>query len=137
MFVVVQGEIEVVKASPRGDLVLARLGQGDFVGEMSLLESPPRSATARACGATKLLAIHPGGFLVKIRRDPTFAFEVMQTLSRRIRTTNESLIRELAESSRSEGHQLDSIKAIIQGAEFQPQPELETSPGFQVTGSGS
>ena len=28
-----------------------------------------------------------GGFLVKIRRDPTFAFELMQSLSRRIRST--------------------------------------------------
>jgi len=95
MYVVKEGEVCVVKDSRRGEILLATLRKGDFVGEMSLLESLPRSATARAKGKTKLLAIHPGGFLLKIRRDPTFAFEMMQALSRRIRVTNESLMREL------------------------------------------
>lgn len=113
MYVVVAGEVVVSKASPKGDVVLAVLKKGEFVGEMSLLESLPRSATARARGQTELLAIHPGGFLLKIRRDPTFAFEMLQALSRRIRVTNDSLMRELAGATGS-----DSLKAIIQGAEF-------------------
>lgn len=95
MYVVKEGEVVVMKDSKRGEITLATLRKGDFVGEMSLLESLPRSATARAKGKTKLLAIHPGGFLLKIRRDPTFAFEMMQALSRRIRVTNENLMREL------------------------------------------
>ena len=56
---------------------LAVLGPGEFFGEMSLLESLPRSATVRVRGATRLLCIQPGGFLLRIRRDPTFAFELL------------------------------------------------------------
>jgi CRP-like cAMP-binding protein len=125
MYVVVSGEVAVTKKSPKGDVTLAVLKKGDFVGEMSLLESLPRSATARARGTTKLLVIHPGGFLLKIRRDPTFAFEMLQTLSRRIRVTNDNLMKELASSHSSN----ESLKAILQGSEFSQKP-----PPTQVEG---
>ncbi len=115
MFVVLEGAVEVLKASPRGaSLKLATLSRGEFLGEMSLLESLPRSATARAVGPVRLLAIHPGGFLLKIRRDPTFAFEIMQSLSRRIRVTNETLMKATNAGETS----AEKIQTIIQGAEF-------------------
>ena len=85
MYVVQSGEVSVSK---NGE-TLALLQRGDFLGEMSLLESLPRSATAVARGQVRLLCIQPGGFLLKIRRDPTFAFELLQSLSRRIRLANE------------------------------------------------
>ena len=97
---------------------------------MSLLESLPRSATARARGKTRLLAIHPGGFLLKIRRDPTFAFEMLQTLSRRIRYTNDNLMKEL----NRDGASADSLKAIIQGAEFTSPTEKDMQPPIQIQG---
>ncbi len=81
-------------------------------------------------GATKLLVIHPGGFLLKIRRDPTFAFEMLQSLSKRIRLTNENLMRELDRS----GHNAESLKTILNGAEYNhadpvASPSLEVSKG--------
>ena len=85
MYVVQSGTVVVSKSG----LELAVLRRGDFLGEMSLLESLPRSATVVARGPARLLCIQPGGFLLKIRRDPTFAFELLQSLSRRIRCANE------------------------------------------------
>ncbi len=114
MYVVVQGEVTVSKRAGTGEISLAVLRKGDFVGEMSLLESLPRSATARAKGSTKLLAIQPGGFLLKIRRDPTFAFEMLQSLSKRIRLTNDSLLRELSRADAT----TESLKIILQESEF-------------------
>lgn len=114
MFVVLQGTVEVVKVSSRGEIKLAKISRGEFLGEMSLLESLPRSATARAVDHVKLLAIQPGGFLLKIRRDPTFAFEIMQSLSRRIRLTNEALMAALNQGTATP----DNVRQIIQGAEF-------------------
>lgn len=92
MYVVQSGEVLVTKKTMDGPVTLAVLGRGSFLGEMSLLESLPRSASAHAKGPTKLLRIQSGGFLLKIRRDPTFAFELMQSLSQRVRTTNEKLM---------------------------------------------
>lgn len=115
MFVVLEGNVEVVKVSPRGgEVKLAALDRGEFLGEMSLLESLPRSATARAINKVQLLSIQPGGFLLKIRRDPTFAFEIMQSLSRRIRVTNDALIKAMSRGDTS----VESLRQIIQGAEF-------------------
>lgn len=122
MFVVLEGQVEVVKVSPRGEVKLAVLSRGEFLGEMSLLESLPRSATARAVTAVKMLAIHPGGFLLKIRRDPTFAFEIMQSLSRRIRITNDSLIQAMNNGDTS----AENLRSIIQGAEFETHSNEST-----------
>lgn len=127
MYVVLEGEVVITKNSPKGEIKLAHLHKGDFLGEMSLLESQPRSASATAKGAVRLLAIHPGGFLLKIRRDPTFAFEMLQTLSRRIRITNEHLIRELSQADAkspavSVGQQAE-LRQFIQETEYaSPHP---------------
>jgi CRP/FNR family cyclic AMP-dependent transcriptional regulator len=123
MYIVVSGEVEVIKKAKSGEIHLAKLQKGDFVGEMSLLESLPRSATARSVGQTKLLVIQPCGFLLKIRRDPTFAFEMLQSLSRRIRLTNESLVRELGHEKVS----ADTIQKIVNGSEFSNTSEDQKS----------
>lgn len=114
MFVVLEGTVEVVKTTGKTDIRLAQITRGEFLGEMSLLESLPRSATAKAVDHVKLLAIQPGGFLLKIRRDPTFAFEIMQSLSRRIRLTNEALLAALKTGTATPDH----VRAIVEGSEY-------------------
>ncbi len=99
MYIVQKGAVVISKSSPEGKVELATLHRGDFLGEMSLLESLPRNANAHAKGKTRLYVIQPGGFLLKIRRDPTFAFELMQALSGRIRRTNEKLVKQLEQSN--------------------------------------
>ncbi len=80
LFIIQEGEIEIFKKSPLGELKLAVFKRGDFFGDMALLQGGHRFAGAKAKGKTKLLVIQPGGFLLKIRRDPTFAFEMLQAL---------------------------------------------------------
>jgi CRP/FNR family cyclic AMP-dependent transcriptional regulator len=99
MYIVQKGAVVISKSSPEGKVELATLKKGDFLGEMSLLESLPRNANAHAKGKTRLYVIQPGGFLLKIRRDPTFAFELMQALSGRIRRTNEKLLQQLGQAN--------------------------------------
>jgi CRP-like cAMP-binding protein len=91
MYVVQRGAVEVYTCIAGQEIPLATLGRGSFFGEMSLLESLPRSATVRAKGDTRLLVIRPGSLLVKIRRDPTLAFEMLQQLSARVRRLNQQL----------------------------------------------
>ena len=91
MFVVRSGKVEISKSVGDHSMRLAVLERGSFFGEMSLLEGLPRSATARAIGAVELLVLKPGSLLLQIRRDPTFAFELLQQLSGRIRDLNEKL----------------------------------------------
>ena len=91
MYVIQRGVVEVLKEIGGRQVLLATLERGSFFGEMSLLESLPRSASVRAKGETRLLAIRAGALLLKIRRDPTFAFELLQQMSGRIRRLNEQV----------------------------------------------
>lgn len=88
MFVIQSGAASV-RRKAGGEV--ARLGRGDFFGEMSLLESLPRDADVVAVGPTTVLVIGPGALLVLLRRDPSFGLELLQSLSRRVRTLNERL----------------------------------------------
>ena len=92
LFIIQEGEVEIYKKTSVGDLKLAVFMRGDFFGDMALLQGGHRFAGAKAKGKTKLLVLQPGGFLLKIRRDPTFAFEMLQALSLRIKVSNERLL---------------------------------------------
>jgi CRP-like cAMP-binding protein len=114
MFVIQSGSVRIFKARPAlalggrsapgpgrssqpPEIELALLHKGDFFGEMSLLEGLPRDASAQAQGSAEVLVITPGALLVRLRRDPTFAFELLRRLSSRVRTLNARLIAALAE----------------------------------------
>jgi len=99
MFVIDSGQVEIRKEVGGHDVRLALLERGAFFGEMSLLEGLPRSATARARGKTSLLVLRPGSLLLQIRRDPTFAFELLQQMSSRIRSLNEELVFRVASAT--------------------------------------
>jgi CRP/FNR family cyclic AMP-dependent transcriptional regulator len=96
MFVLRSGTIEILKDVAGHQVRLAVLERGSFFGEMALLEGLPRSATARSVGKTSLLVLRPGSLLLQIRRDPTFAFELLRQMSGRIRDLNDKLVFKLA-----------------------------------------
>ncbi len=104
LYIIQEGSVEILKDTPKGTLKLAQFYKGDFFGEMALLQSLPRYASARAKGKTKLLILQPGGFLLKIRRDPTLAFEMLQQLSFRLKSSNERLIESLQKGEMLHDH---------------------------------
>jgi CRP/FNR family transcriptional regulator, cyclic AMP receptor protein len=58
MFVVISGEVEVLKKSKRAvEARVAVLGPGDWFGEMSIVDIQPRSATVRALAPSRLLRV--------------------------------------------------------------------------------
>lgn len=86
MFVVYSGRVRLSTNAPGHEVVLAEVGPGDFFGEMSLVDSSPRTATARAIeGGTRLVAIDQAKFLYLVGQQPAFALTIMHELCRRIR----------------------------------------------------
>ncbi len=92
LFIVQEGSVRITKQTPQGLVEMAIFRKGDFFGDMALLQSLPRYAAAHAQGSTRLLILKPGGFLLKIRRDPTFAFEMLQQMSHRVKVSNDRLL---------------------------------------------
>ena len=129
MFVVQQGRVEVTKFVDGRDVRLAALERGAFYGEMSLLEGLPRHATVRAVGPVSLLVIEPGSLLLLIRRDPTFAFEMLQQLSHRVRELDDRLVRLLGER----GALALTIEAsVADGAPALPPTRPPSAPGVRA-----
>jgi CRP-like cAMP-binding protein len=69
--------------------VLVRRGPGEFVGEMAVIESAPRSATLRTRSDVRVLAIDGETFKSILRERPEVSFAVLRNLSRRLREMTE------------------------------------------------
>jgi CRP-like cAMP-binding protein len=72
MYIIQKGRVSVRKRVGEDELELAILRKGEIFGEMALLEGEPRTSTVYAIEPTNVLVIKSGGFLMRIRRDPTF-----------------------------------------------------------------
>jgi CRP-like cAMP-binding protein len=129
MFVIRSGGIEILKNVAGHEVRLAMLERGSFFGEMSLLEGLPRSATARAIGDTTLLVLRPGSLLLQIRRDPTFAFELLQQMSHRIRELNDKLVFKVATAEF--GNRLARSTFMMSAASEYTSAEEEASEGAE------
>jgi CRP-like cAMP-binding protein len=94
MFVVLGGELEVVKQSrSRHDVRVALIGPGDWFGEMSILDVQPRSASVRALAPTLLLRItteHVEQLLYRrdVKAYAILLMNVARELSRRLRVAD-------------------------------------------------
>ncbi|WP_206454787.1 cyclic nucleotide-binding domain-containing protein [Aurantimonas marina] len=92
-YVLVEGEAEVSVETESGDYVVATLGSGDVVGEISILCDSPRTATVTASTDVSALRVRKDSFLQLLRQFPEIAAEVMRTLAERLTHTNEELVR--------------------------------------------
>ena len=99
MYVIQEGEVEVVRIENGNIIRLAVLGRGDFFGEMSIFEKETRSATVRALGKVRLITVDNKTFMRRIQEDPSLAFRIFQTMAARIKGLNEELV--FLKSSRS------------------------------------
>lgn len=91
MYIVHEGQIEILQDFEGEEKVLAVLDKGDFFGEMALLEDLPRTASARAATDATLIRINGATFDQMLRSKPEIAVRIMRKLSRRLRQTDEML----------------------------------------------
>jgi CRP/FNR family cyclic AMP-dependent transcriptional regulator len=93
LFVVIEGEMEVLKRSHTGiEARVALLGPGDWFGEMSILDVQPRSASVRAISPSRLLRIGAVDLDALYRHDlkayALIVLNVARELSRRLRVAD-------------------------------------------------
>ncbi len=85
MFVIVDGHVNVVRRTNGAEQVVAERGPGDFVGEMAIIESAPRSASLLTRGEVRVLAIEGETFKGILRERPEVSLAVLRSISRRLR----------------------------------------------------
>ncbi len=101
-FILVEGEVEILKALGTPDERLLGVREaGSFIGEMSLFsEEGCHTASVRARTTLQLLEMSKSDLDALLHRQPTFAFEMMRTLSRRLDESENLTIRDLRRKNR-------------------------------------
>ena len=95
MFIIQEGEVEIIKHIGAESHVLSRLEKGDFFGEMAVLEALPRTADAVALTDVKVVEINGSRFDEMLRRNPEVAVRIIRKYSKRLREAN-TLLEKLA-----------------------------------------
>ncbi len=89
---VMEGSVRIAVLSPEGDeTTIAMLGPGECFGDLALLDGRPRSASAIAEQATKTFAMSREDFVRWLLGRPGAALALLETLSLRLRRTDEAL----------------------------------------------
>src|SRR5512138_1994445 len=91
MYVVQAGRVTISKRAGDVEKPLTTLGPGEFLGEMSILNNRPRSATATCAEACKLLVIDARTFEAMIRGNAEIAIRLIKKLAARLQETNEQI----------------------------------------------
>lgn len=91
-YVVLTGKVKITLQREDGkEVILSWLGEGDFFGEMALLDEEPRSATVVAADAVELLVMPRELFNRVLRQNPAFMLRIFTTLSMRVRRANHQI----------------------------------------------
>ncbi|MFD2115886.1 Crp/Fnr family transcriptional regulator [Paenibacillus yanchengensis] len=94
-YVIYSGNVKIYKESVSREIILAIFGEGDFFGEMAVLENETtRSASAMTLEETTLYVLKRQDFLWLMNQTPQIPIKIMNTAMQRLRTANE-LIKDL------------------------------------------
>jgi len=91
-YVIIQGEADVSINSDKGEIKVASLKDGDFVGEIAILCDTPRTATVSAKSDGKALRIRKEPFFELLRQFPEKAVEMTRVLADRLARTTAELV---------------------------------------------
>jgi len=85
LFVIIDGQVRVIRDGEE----LARLGSGDFFGEMSVIDGLPRVAGVVAAAPTRCLALASWEFERLVLEHPHIGLAILRGLSARLRAKTE------------------------------------------------
>ncbi|MCL4768212.1 MAG: cyclic nucleotide-binding domain-containing protein [Hyphomicrobiaceae bacterium] len=91
VYIVLEGEVDVVRSGGAGDVLLARLGETELIGEMGVLCDKPRTARIVAHTDVQALRIDKMTFNHIVQQVPQLAMAIIRELSERLENVNERL----------------------------------------------
>ena len=92
LFVILHGRVKVAIFGDDGkEVTLSVLSEGDFFGEMSVLDLEPRSATVIAEADCEVLSLQRDDFLRSLEQDPGMSKSLIQVLADRLRKANHQI----------------------------------------------
>jgi len=91
-FFVTEGSVKITRLSKKGrEVILAILSDGDFFGEMSLLDGEFRSANVVALDDTEVLTLNRNDFLLVLKDYPQIAIRLLKEMAHRLRKSDRQI----------------------------------------------
>lgn len=90
MFIIASGMVKITQKEGDNENMVAVLKTGDIIGEMSIFDSQPRSATVTAMEDTVLLELEKKQFVTLIAKMPEIALSMLRMMSQRLRTVTKA-----------------------------------------------
>ena len=109
------GQVEIFVESDTGRTVLGYVSAGEFLGEMGLLNTMPRSASARAKTTVEGHELSYRELTEALSERPGMALRVINRLSERLRLSNERIV-EGPESTGGSGEEYQALEKTCHGA---------------------
>jgi len=92
LYIVSSGQVKVVLIGEDGrEVILSVLGEGDFFGEMSLVDDEPRSAHVIAMKDSDLLVLRRDDFQAQLEQHPKIALQLLRVVVQRLRRADEKI----------------------------------------------
>lgn len=92
LYLILAGSVKISRTARDGrDITVAVLHQGNFFGEMSLLDGQPRSATATAAESTRLLVLDREHFQRYVLTQARIMAKLLRELSKRLRAADQTI----------------------------------------------
>lgn len=111
-YIVAEGQVAITqRLSPAGERLLALRRPGEFFGEMALIESKPRTATARTLTDSTMLEITEAVFNEYLRKSPNMALEMIRHITANLRTADQAAIAELSQKNAELAEAYEELKA--------------------------
>src|SRR6185369_1465340 len=131
-YVVADGSAVITKkfSEQEGERVLRIVGKGDLVGEMSMIQKAPRSATVRTTSELTVLEMDKKDFETMLSRSPRMAIDIIRTTLDRMRENDQMTIGDLQKTNKVL-RQLDRNKLeFIQVAAHELRTPLTVLKGY-------
>ena len=101
LYVIMEGEADVLVDTPGGQITVATMGKNDFVGDIAVLCDVPRTATVTATSQLTTLRITKDLFVQLVCQFPQIAIEIMRVLAHRLDVTTRQLQDAISKNSAS------------------------------------
>lgn len=117
LYLILDGIVRIKKFTRYGgESLLAVLHDGDFFGELSIIDGLPRSARAEAVQACVIASFKASDFRKLIKNEDPFTLNLLQNLARRLRTMDQTFVLELERGSAESHRQLDKLHLLVEAS---------------------
>jgi hypothetical protein len=108
VFRLLSGSVDILRDLDGDPILLGTIGAGQLIGEMGVVESRPRNATARTASEVEVEILTPPEFFDQVTGSPQAARELIQRLSRRLREADDRIVNDERQSGRAQGTRKDA-----------------------------